>query len=362
MKPLPYAILGAGLLAISFIPKANGQLMYSVIPVPAPEGSGAYSASGYSINDFGEIVGRYSRYTENQENQIRAFHHSDALGSSDVWPEGYTSLAEGINNQGQITFYGSDRAFPPEAYRYTPGVGVEPLGSFGGSNTESEAINNLGQVTGYSEDASGRSIAFRFTDGLGLEPVGDTFSESTGYAINDLGWVAGWGDGHAFLFQDGVGTTDLGPGWAYGINNEGAVVGRSVLPSGGWEAFVYQDSTFQLLAQAGFQQTILSDINNQGIAVGTGAVPMGVLAPFRALIWTEETGFIDLNTLLPEDSGWSLGSAIAINELGQITGVGSLHGTPLAFRLDPIPEPSTWCLLSLGALLAWLKCRTHKRR
>ena len=44
---------------------------------------------------------------------------------------------------------------------------------------------------------------------------------------------------------------------------------------------------------------------------------------------------VDLNTLLPADSGWVLLSANAINDAGQIVGEGTLDGEPRAFLLTP---------------------------
>ena len=51
---------------------------------------------------------------------------------------------------------------------------------------------------------------------MGLENVGAAFSGSVGYAINDQGWVAGYGDGNAVLFRD-EGDTVLLPGVVRGI-------------------------------------------------------------------------------------------------------------------------------------------------
>ena len=340
-----------------------GQALYSITPIHAPQGSGAISVAGVSINEMGEVVGEYSRLDQDLgNNQIRSFYHSDITGTVDFWPEEYKSVAEGINNSGQIALYGGDRSAPPEAYRFTPGIGYESLGNFGGRDSESQAINNLGQVTGFSENSEGHSVAFRYTDGVGLEAIGSSFIASTGYDINDLGWVSGWGDGNAFLYRDDLGLLDLGPGWGYGINDAGSVVGQALLPTGQAEAFIYMDGTYRLLTQSGFQNTALGDINNQGVAVGIGGVSMGLSAPKRALLWTEDTGFVDLTTLLPEDSGWTLISALAINEAGQITGVGSFDGSPIGFRLDPIPEPSTWGLLVLGGLFGWFQWRRIRSR
>jgi probable HAF family extracellular repeat protein len=58
----------------------------------------------------------------------------------------------------------------------------------------------------------------------------------------------------------------------------------------------------------------------------------------------------DLNSLLPANSGWSLVSAQAINDIGQIVGYGNVNGKTRAFLMSPIsvPEPTTLALLSLG--------------
>ncbi len=58
---------------------------------------------------------------------------------------------------------------------------------------------------------------------------------------------------------------------------------------------------------------------------------------------------IDLNDLIPSNSGWMLADAKAINDSGQIVGYGfDINGEQHAFLLTPIPEPSTLALLSLA--------------
>jgi hypothetical protein len=45
----------------------------------------------------------------------------------------------------------------------------------------------------------------------------------------------------------------------------------------------------------------------------------------RAFVWTATGGFQDLNSLIPSDSGWTLESATAINDRGEIAGRGDFH-------------------------------------
>lgn len=248
--------------------------------------------------------------------------------------------AVGINDSGQIALSVS-RVQPVqfEVYRYTPGGGYEPLGSFGGSDTEAEAINNVGHVVGFSKGPDGRNYAFRYTDGIGMENLGTNFTRTNwAFAINDLGWVAGYGDGYAFVYRDDLGLIRIGPGRAYGINNAGAVVGVSWHEP--WDqGFFYKDGVLKFIGpEPGLRYTpfALLDVNNHDVVVGIGSDEN---SKWIALMWTETEGLVRLNSLIPPDSGWWLTGANAINDYGQITGHGVLRGEPGAatYRLDPIP-------------------------
>jgi hypothetical protein len=74
-------------------------------------------------------------------------------------------------------------------------------------------------------------------------------------------------------------------------------------------------------------------------------------------LWSEQDGFIDLNSLVPTNSGWVLKTAAAINEYGQITGFGYFQGQDMPCRLDIVPEPSMWAFFGLGGVGLWLFSR-----
>jgi len=61
----------------------------------------------------------------------------------------------------------------------------------------------------------------------------------------------------------------------------------------------------------------------------------------------------DLNNLIPANVGWVLQEATGINDLGQVSGYGTIGGQTHGFLLTPAPEPASVALLAIagGALL-----------
>ena len=90
-------------------------------------------------------------------------------------------------------------------------------------------------------------------------------------------------------------------------------------------------------------------INNSGQVVGESNSSNGS----RAFLWQDNT-MVDINSFLPENSGWVLENATDINDSGQIVGYGYYNGQTRAFLLSPdlppVPEPATIVLLLAGLL------------
>ena len=184
------------------------------------------------------------------------------------------------------------------------------------------------------------------------------FSTSQATDINDNGQVVGYAqtsDGNsrdAFLYSNGT-MTDLGAlptgsnpaAFKCSINASGQVVGT--LPNG--HAFLYSNGTRTDLGTVpGYSQSIPTDINDNGQVVGN-AEPDG----YYPFLYSNGM-MVDLNSLIDPASGWTLDSATAINDSGQIVGWGDNSlGQGHAFLLTPValvPEPSTLVLLLMGAI------------
>ena len=77
-------------------------------------------------------------------------------------------------------------------------------------------------------------------------------------------------------------------------------------------------------------------VNIEGMIVGA-ACPLQCLSQetVHGFIWTTATGWLDLNNLIPADSGWVIENVSAVNARGQITGRGFVNGQYHAFLLTP---------------------------
>ncbi len=74
---------------------------------------------------------------------------------------------------------------------------------------------------------------------------------------------------------------------------------------------------------------------------------------YIGLLWTESEGLVRLNSLIPDDSGWWLTTAAAINDHGQIVRQGVFEGQGLAYRLDPIPPKLNLQHSPTNMLVSW---------
>jgi probable HAF family extracellular repeat protein len=147
---------------------------------------------------------------------------------------------------------------------------------------------------------------------------------------------------------------------AAAINASGEVAGSS-----GRDAFLYDGTMHDLGTIPGRNESIARDINDAGAVVGYAFPnPSSNYSPSQAaFLWTSGSGMVDLNSLINPAGGWLLTEADAINNAGQIAGLGLFGGKRHAFLLtpvfSPVPEPGSFILALVGIaiLCAWRGCR-----
>ena len=273
---------------------------------------GGTSSFGLGMNDALRVVGR-SRLTNGTVN--RAF----------LWTPGGTN---GIASNPQM----------------------KDLGSLGGAAAEADDINTSGQIAGYSQ-TTGEDHAFRYSGGTmtdigNLLPMNDY---SYGSGINDAGHVTGtdypktFGSASAFLYNGSSMSALAFSGWTFtygqAINNTDRIVGY-VSNSAGTASHAYRYAGgFVDLGTLGGNFSYANSINNSNVIVGFSTDASNTT--HYAFICTNTT-LSNLNNQV-DDSGadWVLNEAWAVNDSGQIIGLGTINGEQHAFLLAKFPPSIT---------------------
>jgi len=241
------------------------------------------------INNHGQVAVTDYDWAESNTCCEEAFLWEDGVRVSLGSLGGGRSMANGINDDGQVVGYSSTgQAW--HAFSWKDGVMID-LGTLGGDYSKATAVNNRGQIIGRSEMPSGEIHLFLWEDGvmtdLGVEgPTARAF-------INDAGQIAGWEadgteHGRAFMWEDGV-FTDLVSFHVWGFNNCGQVLGFSPGIDGADRQMVlWEDGILTDVASLG-RHGAPWDINDAGQIVGIMEVelPDGY-TPFHATLWTRD--------------------------------------------------------------------------
>lgn len=305
----------------------------------------------YVIYDLGTLGGDLSSANDINNNGQIVGGARDAFGDQHafLWENGEivdlgtlggtASIAWGINDIGQVSGWSSDIDGAIRASLWENGV-ITDLGTLGGPNSSAYHINETSVIVGRSDTITGTQHAFKFENDImtDLGTLGtDQLSEAWG--INDSGIIVGYSLGdhsHAYRYENGV-MIDLGTlggtsSRAFGINNSGKIVGLASIDDENQHAFLWESGIMTDLGTLGgdYSTSTAYAINDTDQIVGRSYIP-GV-GDDRAVMW-ENGAIIDINTLLPPDSGWVLGMAMGINDQGDIVGSGQINGETHAFLL-----------------------------
>ena len=304
--------------------------------------------SAFAVNARGEVAGRASTPSSPSHAFVFAGGSIKDLGTL---PGKTNSRAQGINNRTQVVGFSFTARFGADAHGFLWSDGVmedlHPVISLGGSASFATAINEAGHIVGDATtpgDAEDHAFLLRRGTVLDLGTLGGTFSFADALNASDtvVGTSALPGNQafHAFVWNGSM--VDMGSlGGVYSealaINNRGTVVGFSLLAGDqSQHAFLWRDGRLaDLHAPSLPASSAALGINNAGQIVGLASPTVeDVFDGNFAVLWDGDR-VIDLNTLIPAGSGWQLYRAAAINDRGEIAGVGNHDGQIRAFLLTP---------------------------
>ena len=311
------------------------------------------------INNSSQVAGQ----SQNTSGQLRAFFWENGQMTNLGTLGGPTSAGRGINGSGQVVGFSriSSTNNQMRAFLAEKGAGgtmsMTNLGTLTGfSSSEAWHINDSGVAVGrsYNNSSQGRAVLWENGQiknlGISLNPSEDPDPYSEAWGNNNLGQVVGESgnvdqQAQAFLYDDTGEVTNLGAlldrsvfpySEAMGINDSGKVVGWSYRPTTNnppstppgpeGRAFLYEKGAdggarvAPLNPLDGDLYSRARDIDESGRVVGwSRGVEGNEAEQFSAVLWEGEQ-VIDLNGMIPANSGWDLVDAYAINERGQIVG------------------------------------------
>jgi len=333
------------------------------IPTLRTDGTGISGAEGISPN--GTVIGFAS------VDGSSAYHAYSLAPNGTLFDLGFfgsssfNSLATAINASGQITGSATTQSGGfGTAFRGTAGVSIganlDELPS--GGDSVAYAINSAGVIVGWSNRSIGCGGPFCINNpGFAVVWTGNSPSQlpalgtagALATGINDAGIVCGNSsvganpDQHAFRTLLGAGIADDlgtlgGPrSTASAINDAGTIVGSADMPSGMEIAAIWPAGSSTALSLGtipGRPASVANALNNNGVAVGSAR--LANTASPRAVLFPVGAPAIDLNGLIPADSGWILETALDVNDSGQIVGRGTRAGQARGFVLTLVPTCS----------------------
>jgi len=178
-------------------------------------GSLGGTASGYAINDSGQVAGASTV----PSGTFHAFLWSPSAGMQDLGSLlGGDTYATAINASGQVAGVSYSPDFgTAHAFFWSPGTGLVDVGTLtGDAFTSVSGLNLQGEIAGTSRRPNGTvDSAFRWTLATGIQALPGFGGISAANAINDSGQIAGYstypdGTQHAALWAPNGSVQDLG--------------------------------------------------------------------------------------------------------------------------------------------------------
>lgn len=339
----PNALIG---LMFCFASQALFAQEWAIQPLPLPASMDTVGAMG--INNHGDVVGQacrpfgrcnYSFLYHNGVSSIIPVERKTNGPFSDFVP----SYATAINDKGEIIGNGGIEAtLSYSSYYYFDGK-IIPFGTV--VDGYASAITNQSIIT-----VTGGPVTISNDQGIPVNLFGDGVNV---IALSDNGYsVITLPDSSAPLLRDLNGNTFAIQGqnsevlYPKHVNNQGQVL-AAISDSYIDRAIIWENGIAKDIGSLGGSHVIANALNDQGWVVGYANI-FGDLSNSAFLYdGSSMHNLLDLPGI--QEAGWTeIINATAINDLGQIVGVGTLNGNRAAFLMSPIPVPPASALMMTG--------------
>src|SRR6266849_1385891 len=352
LKKLPLLLLltlGATVVTAAFAPASRAQQpgytmtdLGPASPHSAPAWLYGEGVTTVSMNAAGDVVA--ATPTASGNTHAALFHNGQVIDLGTLG--GLNSEANGINNFGQIVGDSQTANGTAHAFLYTNNV-MTDLGTLGGPNSYAIAVNDSAQIVGNSDLADGTSHAFLYAAGV-MTDLGAVSAVS----INASGQVLVSDSSFAFVYSNGAmqplplpqcNGSPFQYGAAYAMNDSGEVVGEAWAWIGSMlvcdDAILISGGQVKDIGFGPSSFTTAIAINGPGHILGKGWTYCD--GSFCQLEYTFLDGavlFYSVST--PDSSGWFSLLGSAINDAGQIAGIGNNASGQRAFLMTPPPLPT----------------------
>ncbi len=306
-----------GVVAVSCeVPSGNPELPLAAAPsivsrfgvrvLPLPDG--VVSASVRGINARQQVIAT-STYPGLGGALLLSRGRSMKLGSLG----GGWSDPRGLNDWGWVVGFSGTEDDSTHAFLWRYGR-MRDLGTFGAKQSMAEAINNRGQIVlnrAFETNGEWQTVSAILSGEKLLEIPPLEGRNMMGLGINQGGHVVGVG------FRIGDATFPTEHGFFYHDGQvDDILVGADFL----WSAVVE------------------TSINDHDQIAGTWYHYFDAEEAYGGFL-CENGALVNLQELLPPDSGWLLRTVNSINNAGQISGMGYFEGRLRAYLMTPITGP-----------------------
>lgn len=297
------------------------------------------------VNAHGDFVGAYRVPFSSTSKAIGFAYINDTFHPINLSLATFTT-AKAINDSGLVVGWYDGPGGEDIGFTWTNGVDNDVDR---GDLTHVTDVNNDGVYVGVRKDPSGPGFHFR-------SPGGDIGQfEGKDVLINDDGTVVGVEDETPQLYIDRDGDTSFigKPAGSqlvtpFEVNNNEQIAGLVVTPTGGIEAFVYDEGFASLAALPGYTYTEALGIDEAGRVVGDSFD--SEFEDFTAALWDGGEVF-DLNGVVGDArGGGKLTAAFDIDDNGWVVGYGQHGGlTQAMWRAQlSFEEVFTWITPGFG--------------